>query len=99
MAGRKYDGVIEAVRYTSGGKISEVRVYERRGVVWSDRFLLDRQALIDRLKKGKRFVVGERKTYLGSVFATGAAVRCVGEHVVTDAQTASGDQLTGVAIF
>ena len=41
------------------GSILLVRVYERRGATFSDRVLLSRQALLDRLKKGKKFVVGE----------------------------------------
>ena len=59
----KFDGVIEAVRYR-GGKIELVRAYERRGATFSDRVLLDRAALLDRLKKGKRFVTGQRTELL-----------------------------------
>ncbi len=79
MARMKIDGVIEAVRYTPGGLISIVRTYERRGAVWSDHVLLGRQELVARLRNGKRFVTGERKEYLGSVFETGATVRYVDE--------------------
>jgi hypothetical protein len=99
MARAKSDGVIEAVRYAPGGKIALVRTFERRGAVWSDQVLLERQELIERLKKGKRFVTGQREEYLGNVFETGAAVRYVNEHIVTDSQADGRDQLTGVPIF
>jgi hypothetical protein len=99
MAARKVDGVIEAVRYAPDGSILMVRAYERRGVVWSDRQLLDRKGLLLRLKKGNCIVTGERKTYIGSVFETGPAVRMVDDHIVTDDLTATRDLLSGVGIF
>ena len=99
MARAKIDGVIEAVRYTLGGKIALVRLYERRGLVWSDRILLERKGLLDRLTKRERFVIGERKNYLGSVFETGVAVRVAGEHIITQGQKADGDLLAGVPVF
>lgn len=99
MAQKKLDGVIEAVRYTSGGKIATVRAYERHGVVWSDHILLDRKALSDRLKQGKLFVVGKRKTYLGSVFTTGKAVRQIDGNIVTEGQAGGRDLLAGVLVF
>lgn len=95
----KIDGVIDAVRYTPGGAIRVVRSYERHGAVWSDLVLLDRTELVARLRKGQRFMTGERKEYLGSVFTTRAAVRFVGDHIVTDGQPASRDLLSGVSIF
>jgi hypothetical protein len=99
MARAKIDGVIEAVRYTPGGKIALVRMYERHGVVWSDRILLERKELIDRLSKRKRFVTGERKYYQGSVFETGASIKVSNEHIITEGQKAEGDLLAGVPVF
>ena len=99
MARAKIDGVIEAVRYSPGGRIAVVRAYERHGVVWSDHILLERKALVERLKENKRFATGERKVYLGSVFETGLAVQFAGEHIVTDGQTATRDLLFGVPVF
>jgi hypothetical protein len=99
MARAKIDGVIEAVRYTPGGKIALVRMYERHGAVWSDRILLERKELVDRLMKRNRLVVGERKYYLGSVFETGALIRVSKEHIITEGQKAEGDLLAGVPVF
>ena len=99
MTGKKLDGVVEAVRYTASGKIALVRAYERHGVVWSDHILLDRNELAERLKRGKRFVVGERTIYLGSVFNAGMDIRQVGDHIVTEGQTGGHDKLIGVPVF
>jgi len=99
MTRMKLDGVIEAVHYTAGGKISIVRAYERHGVVWSDHILLERKELSEKLKQGKRFVVGERKIYLGSDFITGTQVRQIEGNIVTEGQTSARDFLSGVPVF
>ncbi|HWT84083.1 MAG TPA: hypothetical protein VN648_35470 [Candidatus Methylomirabilis sp.] len=103
MAGKKYDGVIEAVRYAPDGKISTVRVYERRGPTFSDRLLLTREALIDRLKSGKIYVTGQRKALLASTFEVSGRVRILKndgqEYVVGENETAAGDRLPGVPLF
>jgi uncharacterized protein YjhX (UPF0386 family) len=97
----KFDGVIEAVRYKSG-KIEMVRAYERRGATFSDRVLLDRKTLIERLKKGKHFVTGQRKEYLASTFEVGKPVNVAGtegKEVVTTTAQADRDELEGVPAF
>jgi hypothetical protein len=99
MTSKKVDGIIEAVRYSPGGKITFVRAYERHGVVWSDRIIIGRQELSDRLKRGNKFMTGERKIYLGSVFNFGVAVQQVQDYIVTDGQAGSRDLLNGVPIF
>jgi hypothetical protein len=99
MARLKVDGIIEAVRYTSNGSIGVVRAYERRGAAWSDQVLLQRKELVEKLGKGKRFLTGQRKPYLGSLFETGTAVAIIGDHVVSEGITAARDQLAGVPVF
>lgn len=99
MTSRKVDGIIEAVRYTPGGKIEIVRAYERHGVVWSDHVLLGRQELSERLRQGKRFVVGERRIFLGSMFETGIAVHQVQDNIITEGQASARDLLNGVPVF
>jgi hypothetical protein len=99
MARTKLDGVIEAVHYTTGGKIAIVRAYERHGAVWTDRVLLDRKELSEQLKQGKHFVIGERKIYLGGIFRTGPAVRESEGNIFIEGQTRAGDVLTGVPVF
>jgi len=99
MARNNLDGVIEAVRYTPGGRIGVVRAYERHGVVWSDHILLERKDLSERLKQGKRFVIGERKFYLGSVFKTGPLVHQTEGNITTEGQASTHDILEGVPVF
>ena len=99
MARNKFDGVIEAVRYSPEGMVSVVRTYVRHGLVWSDRFILDRSQLVERLNGRKRFVTGIRKANLGSVFDTGAAVRFEGGHILTGDRPAGRDLLEGVPVF
>src|SRR5512135_1014579 len=98
---QKFDGVIEAVRYKNG-KIDVVRGYERRGATFSDRILLDRKTLLERLKRGKRFVTGQRKQYLASTFEVGKPVKVIGQdgkQVVTTLPNADHDELEGVPAF
>ena len=74
---KKFDGVIEAVRYNPNGEIALVRGYELRGVTYSDRILLDRDVLLERLKAGKKFTIGQRKEYWASTFEFGKTVKLV----------------------
>ena len=64
---KKFDGVIEAVRYKNG-RIEVVRAFERRGATFSDRVMLDRKEFLERLKKGKKYVIGKRKEFMASTF-------------------------------
>jgi uncharacterized protein YjhX (UPF0386 family) len=97
----KFDGVIEAVRYT-GGRIDMVRAYERRGATFSDHVLLDRAALLSRLKQGRRFVTGQRRPLLASTFDVGKPVILVGpsgDQVVTTTDGHQQDRLERVPVF
>ncbi len=103
MAGKKFDGVIEAVRYAQDGKISTVRVYERRGAIFTDRLLLTRQALIEELKSGKVYVTGHREEFLAGTFDVSGRVRLLKtdgkEYVVGGNEATAGDRLPGVPLF
>ncbi len=70
MFRRKIDGVIEAVKYNEDKSIDWVRFHERRGYAYSDRLLLDREQLIDRLEAGELFFTGQRTQYQGNTFNT-----------------------------
>ena len=98
---QKADGVIEAVRYKNG-KIEIVRAYERRGPTYSDRVLLDRKTLLDRLSQGQHFVTGQRREYLASTFDIGKPVNLAGnddKQVLTTAAQGDHDELEGVPDF
>jgi hypothetical protein len=97
----KFDVVIEAVRYKNG-RIDVVRAYERRGATFSDRILMDRKTLLERLKDHKRVVTGQRKEYLASTFDVGKPVNLAGQdsrQVVTTLPDADHDELEGVPAF
>ena len=99
----KFDGVIEAVHYTSDGQVAWVRVYERRGPTFSDRVLLDRSSLIQRLKDRKRFVIGQRRTLWASTFDTGTSLRLIRksgrELIVTGEASVDHDTLDGAPLL
>jgi hypothetical protein len=105
MPQKKFDGVIEAVRYTPEGKIAEVRFYERRGPTYSDRLLIGRSELVQRLRGGKKFAVGARKLLMASTFEITGEVRLAGtrghETVLAGLAGPSGerDDLSGAPLF
>jgi hypothetical protein len=98
MARPKIDGIIEAVCYSSDRHIAQARVFTRRGFVWSDSVLFDREQLVEQIKQGKRFMTGRRTQYLGSSFETGKPVRLSEDHIVTG-ESAGQDHLSGTPIF
>jgi hypothetical protein len=65
---KKIDGVVVAVRYMPDDQVEWVRIYERRGAVYADRMNLPRQDLIDRIKAGKCYAVGQRQEFLAGTF-------------------------------
>ena len=98
---KKFDGVIEAVRYKNG-QIVMVRAYERRGASFSDHLLILRRELLERLKKGRKFVTGSRRKLLASTFESGAAVRVVsrdGKEFISTREAADRDDLEQVPLF
>ena len=102
MADKKFDGIVEAVHYARNGQIDFVRAYERRGVTFSDRVLLDRKTLLERLKAHKRFVTGQRTQRLASTFESGRDIQLVergGKEFVSTHAEASGDELEGVPVI
>ena len=104
MAQVKYDGVIEAVRYTPAGRITVVRAYERRGPTFSDRVLISREELVRRMQAGKRFVIGERQLLLASTFTVASPISLVEKDgqkylATPEALAANGDCLAGVPLF
>jgi hypothetical protein len=98
---KKFDGVIEAVRYKDG-QIEEVRAFERRGAAYSDRVLIPREKLLARLKDGKKFVVGQRKEFFAGTFETGKPVQVVsrsGEEFISTRNDAEHDELEQAPVF
>ena len=100
---KKFDGVIEAVRYNKVGQITLVRGYELRGVTYSDRILLDRDTLLERLKAGKKFTTGQRKEFWGSTFELGKTVIVVSkdnkDFITTGGEVSKRDKLEDTPAF
>ena len=98
-----YDGVVEAVRLTTGEKIKWVRAYERRGPTWSDHLILDRATLVDRIKSGQRFVTGKRIPNMGSEFEVSDPIELgetsKGEVIRIVDTTSNKDALPGVPVI
>ena len=98
---KKYDGVIEAVRYKNG-QIVVVRAYERRGAAFSDRILIDRKEFLELVKKGKQFVTGSRKELMAGTFEQGKPVKVVsrdGRDYITTRDGVDHDELEQVPVF
>jgi hypothetical protein len=99
---KKFDGVIEAVRYKNG-QIELVRAYERRGSAFTDRILLKRNEFLARLKKGKKYFVGKRKEFLaGSFEVQDKPVQVLdrnGQDVISTRAEADRDELEQSPIF
>ena len=98
---KKFDGVVEAVRYKDG-QIEVVRAFERRGAAFSDRVLIERHELLERLRKGKKFVTGQRKELLAGTFDVGKSVQLVqrdGTEFVSTRENAERDELEQVPVF
>ena len=101
MMAKKYDGVIEAVHYRDG-QIEEVRAFERRGSAFSDRILIPREKLLERLKDGKKFVVGQRKEFFAGTFETGKPVQVVSRgdrELISTRGDAERDELEQAPVF
>jgi hypothetical protein len=98
-----YDGVIEVVHYDENGQVAWVRAYERRGAAWSDVVLLDRPTLLERMKAGKQFFIGQRILYMGSSFEVSQPVRIIEvdgkELLVSGDPTGPQDCLEGTPII
>ena len=103
MAKQKYDGVVEAVHYKPDGQVDWVRAFESRGPIFTDWVLIGREALIERLTSGKKFVIGKRISQMANTFEVSKPVRLVnvnGEKVLVTGDTqADEDCLEGVPVI
>lgn len=99
---KKFDGVVEAVRYKNG-QIMMVRAFVRRGAAFSDRMLFDRKELLDRLKKGKKFHVGKRTELLAGTFEVQdkplQIVSRDGREIIATNPEANHDELEQAPVF
>jgi hypothetical protein len=97
----KIDGIIEAARFKNG-QITVVRAYERRGASFSDRMLIDRKDLLERIKNGKLFLIGSRQEFLAGTFKEGKLVKLVssdGKDFISTRDNADHDELEETPFF
>ena len=103
MAKIKYDGVVESVRYKPNGDVDWIRAFERRGPAFTDYIIIDRQSLIERLKAGKKFMVGKRVRFNASTFDVSSPVKLISREgndiVVAGGNQANNDRLDGVPLI
>jgi len=98
---KKFDGIIEAVHYKNG-QITTARIYERRGAAFSDRILIERKDLVERIKSGKKFLTGKRKELWAGTFEEGKPVQVVsrdGKDFISTRNGADHDELELVPVF
>ncbi|MCB0101899.1 MAG: hypothetical protein H6635_15715 [Anaerolineales bacterium] len=98
---KQTDGVVEAVRYKNG-QIAAVRIYERRGATYSDRIVLDRKTLVERLQKGQLFISGSRQDLMAGTFTLAKPLQLVqteGREVIATRENSTKDELEGVPFF
>jgi hypothetical protein len=99
---KKFDGVIEAVRYKNG-QIAVVRAFERRGTTFSDRVLIPREELLELLKRGRKFVIGKRKEFLASTFEVQdkplQILKRDGQEIISTRSDANHDELEQAPVF
>lgn len=98
---KKFDGVIEAVRFQDG-QIVVVRAFERRGAAFSDRVMIPRKELLERLKDGRKFVVGQRKEFWAGTFEEGKPVQVVrrdGKDFISTRADGDRDELEQAPVF
>ena len=65
-ASRKLDIVLVSARYKDDGKLEFARGYERRGFVWTDIRLYDRETLIAKVRAGAKIYTGDPAEVPGS---------------------------------
>lgn len=93
MPKQRIDGVIEAVHLTREGMIDWVRVYIRRGDTYTDRVILMRSDLIDKIQSGDRIFIGQRTPLLASTFHLDQQVNVIkadGKELISTIETSLG---------
>ncbi len=99
----KFDGVVVAVHYKPDGEVDWVRTFLRRGSVFSDYIMLDRQTLIEHINAGKKYFTGQRRKYYGAQFDLGEPVKVVKkdgkEILVVGDKQAEYDDLAPVGVI
>jgi hypothetical protein len=96
---KKIDLVVTSARYQdSGARLIQARGFERRGQVWSDTRLFDREALALRLRQGQRVVAG-READLPGDFEVGPRLRLENDGWILAVGSRGGRDDLGVPLY
>lgn len=96
---KKVDLVVTSARYqNSGERLVRVRAFARRGSVWGDTELIDRQDLTLRLRRGERIVAG-RESELPGDFELGHRLRLEDDAWIVAEGGRGGRDDLGVPLF
>lgn len=96
---KKIDLVVTSARYhDSGDRLLQARGFERRGQVWSDTQLFDRETLALRLRQGQRVVSGQ-ETDLPGDYEVGPRLELEDAGWIVAAGTRSGRDDLGVPLY
>jgi len=80
-----------------------VRAFERRGATFSDRVLIDRKELLERLNNGQKYVIGKRKEFLaGTCEVQEKPVQVLkrnGQEIIATRPDADHDELEQTPVF
>jgi hypothetical protein len=96
---RKFDVVITSARYQDAGeRLVQARGFERRGAVWSDTRLFDRESLSRMLREGRRVGIGS-PTELPGDFEVGRGLRLEGPGWIVSGESPGGRDDLGVPLY
>jgi hypothetical protein len=100
---RKADVVVVAARYDDGGRrLLQAQAYERRGAVWGDVVLLDREALLGQVRSRRKVFAGEARAEVPGDFILRGAIRArgaAGQPVLVQGASVDGADDLGVPHF
>jgi hypothetical protein len=100
---RKADMVVVAARYDpADGRLLRAQAYERRGAVWTDLVLLDRDELLARLRSRRRVYSGAVEPGIPGNFSVRGRLRLQeanGRAVLALETSPTGNDELGVPIF
>jgi hypothetical protein len=101
IADKKVDLVLVAVRYEPDGRrLLLARGHSRRGAVWGDLELFDRERLVQQLQAGRRLAAGRPKELVGDFEVLGQVRLADGGEgaLVVEGSAAEHDDL-GLPLF
>ena len=85
-----------------GGRLAQAQAYERRGAVWGDIVLLDREALLGRVRSRRKVFAGVAQAEVPGDFILRGEIRARGadgQTVLVQGTSAAATDDLGVPLF